>query len=548
MMNDNQYCDSKDRRLIILKRLLDKEHLSYQKLADEYWVSRSSIANDISYIKKIFAKEGVRLTFDNSGTYFKGNEMQTQRILKRITLNNINNLRRIKILIDVDLLLKINGVLRKEMESKNIEIPESYMQSIVVSTLLIVQRGKNGHEINYEGHNQLGKLFLEFNKYPLVYELLKRLEDLDIYVFSSKEVQYLTYLIVGSGLKFFLKNDTIPDSFREEIRNLIQRVSEGIQVDLTQDSRLEEDAIIHLYQLILRVEAHTTIVNPLLNEIKQNYPALYGIVWFALNDFCKPYQIDVSEDEVGFIAIHFQAAIERTKELSKIIFVCPNGIGTSSFVSAKIRRILPEIDSIETTSIAKLKHLDLSDVDFIISTVDIEESRKPVVRISPMVTTRDMKRIMNYYIDLIIDNEKYQFEKQDLPEKIKLLLSKNIFFGDFQSKDEALNFLINNKYFSSKNTKNKFINSIYEREEIQTTYLDNGFAIPHGNPKLVEETNISILVLDKPILWGSQKVDIIILLMIREEEVKEIEPVMKLVMQGIEDKSWFISKMLEVKK
>lgn len=548
MMNGIQYGDSKDRRLVILERLLNKEHLSYQKLADEYWVSRSSIANDISYIKKIFAKEGVSLTFDNSGTYFKGNEVQTQRILKRITLNNINNLKRIKILIDIDLLLKINDVLRKEMESKNIEIPESYMQSIVVSTLLIVQRGKNGHKINFEGHNQLGKLFLEFNKYPLVYELLKRLEDLDIYVFSSKEVQYLTYLIVGSGLKFFLKNDTIPDSFREEIRNLIQRVSEGIQVDLTQDSRLEEDAIIHLYQLILRVEAHTTIVNPLLNEIKQNYPALYGIVWFALNDFCKPYQIDISEDEVGFIAIHFQAAIERTKELSKIIFVCPNGIGTSSFVSAKIRRILPEIDSIETTSIAKLKHLDLSDVDFIISTVDIKESRKPVVRISPMVTTRDMKRIMNYYIDVIIDNEKYQFEKQDLPEKIKLLLSKNIFFGDFQSKDEALNFLIENKYFSSKNTKNKFINSIYEREEIQSTYLDNGFAIPHGNPKLVEETNISILVLDKPILWGNQKVDIIILLMIREEEVKEIEPVMKLVMQGIEDKSWFISKMLEVKK
>ncbi|WP_041557111.1 BglG family transcription antiterminator [Carnobacterium sp. 17-4] len=547
-MNGNQYGDSKDRKLVILKRLLDKEHLSYQKLADEYWVSRSSIANDISYIKKIFAKEGVSLTFDNSGTYFKGNEVQTQRILKRITLNNINNLKRIKILIDIDLLLKINGVLRKEMESKNIEIPESYMQSIVVSTLLIVQRGKNGHKINFEGHNQLGKLFLEFNKYPMVYELLKRLEDLDIYVFSSKEVQYLTYLIVGSGLKFFLKNDTIPDSFREEIRNLIQRVSEGIQVDLTQDSRLEEDAIIHLYQLNLRVEAHTTIVNPLLNEIKQNYPALYGIVWFALNDFCKPYQIDISEDEVGFIAIHFQAAIERKKELSKIIFVCPNGIGTSSFVSAKIRRILPEIDSIETTSIAKLKHLDLSDVDFIISTVDIKESRKPVVRISPMVTTRDMKRIMNYYIDLIIDNEKYQFEKQDLPEKIKLLLSKNIFFGDFQSKKEALNFLIENKYFSSTNTKNKFINSIYEREEIQSTYLDNGFAIPHGNPKLVEETNISILVLDKPILWGNQKVDIIILLMIREEEVKEIEPVMKLVMQGIEDKSWFISKMLEVKK
>lgn len=35
--------------------------------------------------------------------------------------------------------------------------------------------------------------------------------------------------------------------------------------------------------------------------------------------------------------------------------------------------------------------------------------------------------------------------------------------------------------------------------------------------------------------------------MIREDEAQEVEPVMKLIMQGIEDKEWFISKMLEVK-
>lgn len=547
-MKNNQYNDTQSRRIKILKRLLEKEHLSYQKLSDDYWVSRSSIANDISYIKTLFSKEGVNLTFDNSGTYFEGNEIQTQRILKRVILKNFDNLKIIKTLVDATLMVRINTILRKEMENKNIEIPESYMQGIVVSTLLIVQRGTSGHKINFEGQSQFGKFFLEFNKYPLVYELLKKLEVSNIYIFSSEEVQYLTYLIVGSGIKFFLKNDSMPNSFREEIRELIQRVSEGIQTDLTQDSRLEEDVLIHLYQLILRVEAHTTIVNPLLNEIKQNYPALYGVVWFALNDFYKPHKINISEDEVGFVAIHFQAAIERTKKLKKVLFVCPNGIGTSSFVSAKIRRILPDIDSIETTSLLKLKNLDLSDVDFIISTIDIDEPRKPVVRISPMVTTRDMKRIMNYYIDYIIDNEKFQPESRDLSEKTKSLISKNIFFGDFQNKEQALKFLIERKDFLNEQLKNEFTCSIYEREEVQSTYLDNGFAIPHGNPKFIEETSISILILDKPIPWGNQKVDVIILLLIREDNVKEIESVMKLIMQGIEDKNWFISKMLEVKE
>ncbi len=547
-MKKNQYQDSRDRRIAILKRLIHKEHLSYQQLSNDYWVSRSSIANDISYIKELFSKEGVSLTFDNSGTYFNGNEMQIQRILKRLVLNNIENLENIKVLIDVDLMNMIDKNLRKEMEEKNIEIPESYIQSIVVSTLLIIQRGRRGYRINLGGKNQFGKFFLEFNKYPLVYELLKNLEDSRIYIFSSEEVQYLTYLIVGSGMKFFIKNKAIPNSFRSEVRCLIQKVSEGIQSDLTQDSRLEEDLLIHLYQLTLRVRAHTTIVNPLLEEIKQNYPALYGVVWFVLNDFCKPYQISISEDEIGFVAIHFQAAIERAKKLKKILFVCPNGIGTSSFVSAKIRRILPDIDSIETTSITKLKHLDLSDVDFIISTVDIAKQEKPVVKISPMVTARDMKRIMNYYIDLIIDNENHQPENFDLPKKIKSLLSKNIFFGNFHSKEEALSFLIDKRSFSSEEAKIKFTRSVYEREKIQSTYLDNGFAIPHGDPEQIEETNVSLIILDKPIAWENQKVDVIVLLMIREEDVKEVEPVMKLIMQGIENKSWFISRMLEVRE
>jgi len=55
------------------------------------------------------------------------------------------------------------------------------------------------------------------------------------------------------------------------------------------------------------------------------------------------------------------------------------------------------------------------------------------------------------------------------------------------------------------------------------------------------------LLLDQPVEWGNQKADIIILLMIREDETQKVEPMMKLIMQGIENKEWFLSKMLEVK-
>lgn len=539
---NTQYTDSKTRRLHIFERLLHYEHLSYQQLSEEYFVSRSSIANDISYIKKLFSKEDLSLTFDNSGTFFAGNEIQVQKLLKRLMLQHE------PIAVDDYLLAKITDAFHKAIEEREIDIPESHIEHIVISIYLIVSRSSKGYTIQLDGKNQLGRFFLEFDKYPIVYDLLKEIENQGIYQFSSEEAQHLTYLIVGSGLRFFLKNEKIPSSFRDRIRKLIQKVSEGFRIDLTQDNRLEDDLVVHLYQLFLRTGAQTTIVNPLISEIKQMYPSLFGVVWFALSDFCKPYQLTLTDDEVGFVTIHFQAAVERIKKMNKILFVCPNGIGTSSYVSAKIRRILPDINSVETVSTSKLNNMDLADVDFIISTVVIDDKRKPVVTISPMVTAKDMKKIMNYYIDLIVDKEKQVTRDFEFNLETKKAIRKNIEFASFSSKKEALDHLLIRQNFSDELLREKFIASVWEREKLQSTYLDNGFAIPHGNPAFIEETAVSILILDKAIAWGNQMVDVIALLLICEKDVGKVEPVMNLLMQGIEDKNWFISKMMEVKE
>ena len=544
-MENNYNLSSDKRRIEILRRLVEGEHISYQTLSDEYFVSRSSIANDIIYIKKLFAKEGLSLNFDNSGTYFEGSEAEIQRVLKRAILNNMNELTVVDHLVDLTLMNQVREVFVSAIQKKKIDIPESYIQSIVVSILLIIERSDK--MMNFlSNKTEVNKFFLEFDLYPLVYELLKEFEEQNIYQFSPEEIQYLTSLIIGSGLKFFVKDDSIPFSFRGKTRHFIQKVSEGLQTDLTQDKRLEEDLLVHLYQLVLRIEAQSTIVNPLIKDIKKKYATVYGVVWFALNDFFKSYKVTLSEDEVGFVVIHIQAALERVQKVRKILFVCPNGIGTSSFVSAKIRKILPNIDSIETVSTNALKHIELSDVDFIISTIDITVPDKKVVKISPMVTSDDMKNIMNHYIDLVVEMD--QEVDSTISAKVVETIAQNILFGNFKEKNEALDYLIEKQIFENKEIKEKFHQSVYDREKIQSTYLGNGFAIPHGNPKYVEKTTISVLVLDKPVIWDNQKVDVIVLLMIREEDMKELEAMMELVMRGITDKEWFITKMLEIKE
>lgn len=546
-MNLQNNISHSQRRIEILQRLVNEEHLSYKQLSEDYFVSRSSIANDISAIRKVFGKEQLKLLFDNSGTFFEGSEIQKQRILKRVILEDIS-LAFKNHLINKSLFYDVNTVLKSAIDQRQIEISDSYLENIVVSIVLLIQRSQKGFRIANTSRNQFGKIFLEFNQYPLIVELLRSLEEKDVYKFSQDEFQYLTYLMVASGLKLFVKADIIPEDFRNQVQFLINTVSEGLQNDLTQDTTLIENLIVHLYQLVIRLQAQSNVVNPLIDEIKSMYPTVYGVVWFGLNDFSKPYGISLSDDEVGFVTIHFQAALERKKKLNKILFVCPNGIGSSLFVSAKIRRILPDINSIETASIEGLEHMDLSEVDFIVTTVDLAPQVRPVVRVSPMVTPRDMKRIMNQYIDIVIEKDSTDRTSSDISPSIKDKISQNIYFENIKSKQEAINFLLKKQCFTDANKQKILIDAIWERERLQSTYLDNGFALPHGNPKLVEKTNVSILILDKAIDWGIEKVDVVVLLLISQKDTKQVEAVMDLIMRGIEDKDWFISKMMEVRE
>lgn len=210
------YSGTSERRILIFKRLIAGDHLSYQQLAEDYFVSRSSIAKDISYLKELFQKESLRLRFDNSGTFFEASESQIHRVLKRFCLMMLDQPAAFSLLVEPAKYQEVNQAFRRALVEKQVEMPDSYIQSIVLSIVLLIERASHAENLVIEENRQVGKLFLEFDKYPLVYELLKEIEEQHIYQFSPKEVQYLTYLIVGSGLKFFMKSEKVPFVFREK--------------------------------------------------------------------------------------------------------------------------------------------------------------------------------------------------------------------------------------------------------------------------------------------------------------------------------------------
>ncbi|MFT8356166.1 BglG family transcription antiterminator [Bifidobacterium aquikefiri] len=548
-MNAQEIPTSKDRKYYILARLVDGEHLSYQRLSNDYFISRSSIAHDVEFIKSLLAKDNVSLGFDNSGTFIGGGEVVRQKVIKRI----VTDLLRVgdegspilKLFIDPSPLHSVQKIFQKQVRVWQLEVPEYYIDDIVISTAIVVYRGLLGHHIADAKGNQLGKILFQFDKYPLVYELIKGVEDAGVYSFTPDELRYLSYIVIGNGFKFFMKDLQIPASFKSKVKSLISTVSDGLNTDLTQDTRLHADLTVHLYQMFLRLQADTTVINPLLDEIQKNYPQLYGTVWYAFSDFGNDNHIAISDDEVGFLTIHFQAAVERTKSAKRVLFVCPNGIGTSSLVSAKMHRILPEVSLIEVVSQVDLIRQDLSDVALIISTVRLPEQPVPVANISPMITTRDMKTIMNRYIDVSMDSSEQELDFSHV-RSIPFLAKGHVLFCNARSRAEIIDALMSVNEWPDIEQRNMFRQTVFQRDTVQSTYLDNGFVISHGDPSLVAHSCIGVAILDKAIDWMNNRADVIALLMIKKEDRKSIEPFMNVIMNGINNKDWFISTMMEI--
>lgn len=107
----------------------------------------------------------------------------------------------------------------------------------------------------------------------------------------------------------------------------------------------------------------------------------------------------VPPDEIGYLAMHFGAALEEqtlsVQRIFRVVVVCSTGIGSSKLLEARIRKHYETIRIVESRSVLDLEEYLASrtDVDFVISTVPVKGLERPVALVSPLLLEEDMERI-----------------------------------------------------------------------------------------------------------------------------------------------------------
>lgn len=388
--------------------------------------------------------------------------------------------------------------------------------NLLIHIAIAIKRIKQNKTINVS--NEAFKNMKDKKEYKIAQGIVKAIEkNFDINMPVGEEI-YITMHLLGS--KPF-KDSNLDEVDRgdmrnivgEELTNIVKKMIEEVNlvfnVDFSEDEELLTGLALHLKPTLNRLKYNMNLRNPILNEIKDQYPEAFEMGIVASRVLEKEYGLGIDENEIGYIAMYFGAAIERlkvkNKKMNNVAIVCASGIGTAQLLATKIRRTFPWLNVIGIFPSYKLEEIIKGKPDLILTTVPLNIGNIPVIQISSVLSKDDIEKIgkvLNCRCN--IRNDRFTLIN---------LFEEKLFVKNLKGEDkfEIIEYL-SDLLYKNKYVKEEFKKSVVEREKISSTSIGNLVAIPHSILGYARGSRIAIGILEKPINWGNDKVQLVMML------------------------------------
>ena len=507
----------------LIKRLfINQEELDIYDFAEEMYVTESTVHRDIDKLEKNLGQFNLKIRIKHDQLFVDGDEWNIRKALQSYviqvqSLGREENIERFFLEKDIEI---CNEAISRLSQKYHHQFSEEYSCLLLVECLIFKKRTDHNNFLNERTSNLINDLN-HLEVYFFSGELLESIINKSFSEISPYEIEAMAYSLLAYG--FSIQSADYIQSIDHQVNELIQKVSNLLSLDLSKDNHLKLMLSNHISKMIFRLRNQIYITNPALEEIKKQYSSLFNVIWIAIRGLSKYYEINISNEELAFIVIHFQLAIEKIVKPLNIVVICQNGIATSELIMSKLHKIFDSDAKITNITARELDFYDLSNIDLIISTIALPEVTVPVIEVSPILTKDEIESIRSFYSEHMTDN--YTLMRTSLDgrkfnlESLQTLIKKPYLIREtMKSKKECLEKMI--KECDSSNRKNKeFKESILERETLGSTSVYTGVALPHCDPRFVEQSELIIMTLDKPINWGKNNVKLIILIAVAENDI-----------------------------
>lgn len=547
-----------NRRVYIIKQLyLTNNDLTLDYLSEKYLVSKTYIYNDIKVINEVIEGYGSKIVSNISGIELIGDEINIQRSLIELIFHysdkvsyssSINKAQ--LVFFDKNIVNSIYEELFLENKSLIENLPDYYIHSFITLVFTLCSRVKIDRHIG----DNFKYVTPKFNNYDS--ETVKTfvdflIDELDLNL-KANDIAYLKKQIYAHRLVDEQINDKSDNNFI--VNKFIERINKIEGVDFSNNEELVKAMSYHISAMVERLKLGIHIQNPLLKSLRKEYKTLFSIIWYSANILEDYFKIKMNDDEVALILIYFQIQIEASNKANNILIVCQYGISCAQLVYNKVKGFLPEKDNLLIRTLDELNNSDLSDVDFIISSINLDYLNLdiPYVFVNPVINNDDYIKIISEYTKIF--SKRYQIRKNEKNNEdvsaieIDDLISLETIFlrKEFKNKEGLI------EYVGNSLNKNKFVDysyleSIFAREAIGITALEYGVALPHASSKTVNRTHIAICTLSHPIDWDGIPTSLVIFMNFEDDEVENIRYIVDKIYKKINSKEK-VDKLVGCKK
>jgi len=301
-------------------------------------------------------------------------------------------------MIDEGRLRTVKTLTREAVEGLPYAIADGAFVNLSVHVALMIERLLQGGEIEMDGED-LQRL-RETVEHDNARSLAGAIEEdfrLDV---PEEEVAYITQHLRGTKLRqddeldrYFESSDL---EIASRVKALIHYVSEQTGVTLAGDSSLYTGLLAHIERAIHRLRENMRISNPLLSEMKEDYPALFDLVDRGMKKVFV--EDEIPEEEVGFVAMHFGAALDRGQGNfpNSVLIICPSGISASKILASRLEKAFPQIRRIHNVSLFEMDGLDANEFDLVVSTVSLQLPDESYVQVRPLLSEEEVDKIRDH--------------------------------------------------------------------------------------------------------------------------------------------------------